>query len=142
MDKLNQQIKAEQELIAKTLLLLHEALHRPHKNEVELAAIASCLHNIYNGIENILKRIFKFQGTDIPSSSSSHKDLLDLAVNLGIISQTLSEQLNPYRGFRHFFVHAYVLMLDEAQLLPLARNLSVVWKQFKNEIERFLVNIT
>jgi len=129
---------AEQELIAKTFLLLHEAWQRPHKNEVELAAIASFLHNVYNGIENILKRIFKFKGIAIPSSSSSHKDLLDTALNIGIISPALAEQLNTYRGFRHFFVHAYVLMLDEEQLLPLANNLPTVWHQFEDEIEAFI----
>lgn len=57
----------------------------------------------YKGMENILKRLLKFKRVEIPSSESSHKDLLNLAVNGNIISQSLSDELDKYRGFRHFF---------------------------------------
>lgn len=52
-----------------------------------------------------------------------------------IISQELSEKLDKYRGFRHFFIHAYGVMLDKEELKPLAENFSEVWNQFEHEIE-------
>jgi hypothetical protein len=41
------------------------------------------------------------------------------------------------RGFRHFFVHGYGIMLDEAQLMPLVEQLPDVWAQFKAELMDF-----
>ena len=52
-----------------------------------------------------------------------------------IISQHLSDKLDKYRGFRHFFIHAYGILLEEEELQPLAENLPKVWKQFEKEIE-------
>ena len=138
MDKLVQEVTAEKEHIAKTLSALGEALSRPDKTIIELAAIGAFLHNIYSGMENILKRILKFEGITLPGSPSSHKDLLDLSVTAGVISQSLSEKLDDYRGFRHFFVHSYGFMLDRKQLIPLAENLPATWAQFETEIELYL----
>lgn len=138
MDKLVQEVTAEKEHIETTLLALSEALSRPEKTIIELAAIGTFLHNIYSGMENILKRILKFQGIAIPGSQSSHKDLLDHSVAAGVISQSLSEELDEYRGFRHFFVHAYSFMLNTGQLIPLAENLPATWAQFETEIELYL----
>lgn len=138
MDKLRQEVTAEKEHIEKTLSALDEALSRPEKTIIELAAIGTFLHNVYSGMENILKRILKFKGITVPGSQSSHKDLLDHSVAAGVISQSLSEELDEYRGFRHFFVHAYGFMLNREQLIPLAENLSVIWVQFETEIELYL----
>jgi len=107
MDKLAQEISIETEYIEKTVVLLDKALNRFEKSEIELSAIGSFLHHCYTGMENIITRILKFRKIKIPSSASSHKDLLNLAVDKKIITQALSDQLDKYRGFRHFFVHAY-----------------------------------
>jgi len=135
--ELKQEILAEKEHILRTLGLLQKTLARPEKEETELAAIGSFIHNVYTGIENILKRILKFKQVTIPNSPASHKNLLDQAVATGIISLALSEDLDDYRGFRHFFVHAYAMFLDETQLIPLAENLPIVWQQFDQEIATF-----
>jgi uncharacterized protein YutE (UPF0331/DUF86 family) len=88
-------------------------------------------------MENLLKRALQHLSVPLPHSASSHKDLLDLAVEQGVIAQALSEDLNAYRGFRHFFVHGYGVMLDAAQLMPLAEELPDVWAAFKVELESF-----
>jgi hypothetical protein len=71
MDKLVQEISIEKDYIRETLDVLQEALHRPEKNVIEWSAIGVCLHHCYTGIENILKRILKFQQILLPSSASS-----------------------------------------------------------------------
>lgn len=135
MDKLNEEISIEKEYIKKTLKLLNEALSRSEKSAIELSAIGSFLHHCYTGMENILNRVLKFKKIKVPRSASSHKDLLSVAVAENIISQDLSDNLDKYRGFRHFFVHAYGILLEEEDLQPLAENLPEVWEKFVQEIE-------
>lgn len=79
-----------------------------HKNKtvVELAATGTFLHNIYNGIENILKQILKLKNIKIANSESWHKDLLNRSISVGVISQDLCDKLYDYLTFRHFFVNA------------------------------------
>ncbi|MFW9990034.1 MAG: hypothetical protein ACFFC3_15410 [Candidatus Odinarchaeota archaeon] len=90
-------------------------------------------------MENLIKRILKFEDISVPSSESWHKDLLDLSVNNNIISLELSNRLDEYRAFRHFFIHGYGINLDKEKLLPLAENLPLLWKDFKLELE-ILIN--
>ncbi len=138
MDKLGEEISIEKDYIEKTLALLDETSNRPEMSLIELSAMGSFLHHCYTGMENILKRILKSRKIQIPGSASSHKDLLNIAVKEDIISQALSEQLDKYRGFRHFFVHAYGVLLEKEELQPLAENLPPIWKQFEQEIENYL----
>jgi len=50
MDELLQDIEAEKEKIGGTLNALEKTLHRKRRTFIELAAIATCLHNTYSGI--------------------------------------------------------------------------------------------
>lgn len=138
MNKLLEEIAIDKEYIEETLKSLRDALNRSEKSVIELSAIGSFLHNIYTGMENILKRVLKFKNIKIPDSVSSHKDLLNVVVDKDIISQELSDKLDKYRGFRHFFIHAYGILLDEDELRPLAEDLPKVWEQFKHENENLI----
>ena len=106
MVDLARRIAAEKENVERALDNLKVAMGRKERSTVELAAIATFLHNTYNGIENILKQGLKAKGVEIPKSETSHKDLLDLSMSNGIIPENLSDQLYEYLTFRHFFVHA------------------------------------
>jgi len=138
MAELQREVQATKEHILATLQALKEALERKERTVVELAAIATFLQNTYNGIENILKRILKYEGISVPLSESWHRDLLNLSVGHQIISSDLSGRLDEYRAFRHFFVHAYGIILDEEKLLPLAENLPDLWNDFESELEAVL----
>ena len=138
MDNLARQILAEKENVEIALGNLKEALSRKEKSVVELAAIGTFLHNVYNGIENILKQILKAKNTEIPKSDTWHKDILNLSATQKIISKKLTDELYEYLTFRHFFVHAYGFMLDEDHLKDLSNNIPNVWNKFMSEIERFL----
>ena len=137
MVDLTRKIAAEKENVEKALANLKVAMDRKERSTIELAAIATFLHNIYNGIENILKQILKTKGTQIPRTETSHKDLLDLSVSIGIIPEKLSDELYEYLTFRHFFIHAYGFMLEEANLDDLARDIPKVWSRFLSAIERY-----
>ena len=137
MVNLARQITAEKENVQRALNNLKDALGRKRKSAIELAAIATFLHNIYSGIENILKQVLKAKGADIPKSETWHKDLLNLAVSTGIIPNKLSDVLYEYLTFRHFFLHAYGFMLEEAHIKDLAIDISSVWLQFLSAIESY-----
>ncbi len=138
MDRFINEIEAEKEQMETTLDALEEAMKRREMTIIELAAIATFLQNTYSGIENSLKRILKFKGISIPSSKSWHKDLLDLSVDKNIISKELSNKLNEYLAFRHFFTHGYGVKLEKEKLIPLAENLPTIWEDFNSEINTFI----
>lgn len=138
MSELSKQILAEKENVEMALSNLKEAMARPKRSVIELSAIATFLHNIYNGIENILKQVLNVKGINIPKSETWHKDLLNSSVSHGIVSKRLSNRLYEYLTFRHFFIHSYGFMLDEGHLKDLANDVPEVWSQFLLEIKRFL----
>ncbi len=105
---------------------------------VELAAIATFLHNSYNGIENILKRVLLSKQIRTKETPTWHKDLLKAAFNAGVISVDLYEAVSSYLSFRHFFVHAYSFTLNWDELKPLVSNLSDTLTRFKTAINACL----
>ncbi len=138
MGDLPKQILAEKENVETALNNLKEAMARTERSVIELSAIATFLHNVYNGVENILKQVLNVKDINLPKSETWHKDLLDLSRLRGIISEGLSDKLYEYLTFRHFFIHAYGFMLDEGHLDDLANNIPEVWAQFLLEIKKFL----
>ncbi|MFZ3207993.1 MAG: hypothetical protein WA140_04055 [Geobacteraceae bacterium] len=134
MDSLPKQIAAEVENVEAALRNLEETMKRQIKTVVELAAMGTFLHNVYNGIENILKQILKLKNIQITREENWHKELLNLSVTHGIISADLSDELYEYLTFRHFFVHAYGFMLEEAPLESLTHNIPRVWSEFISEV--------
>jgi hypothetical protein len=75
MDELQKHILAEKENVEIALENLRLAKSKDEKTVIELAAIGTFLHNIYNGIENILKRVVAAKKIEIPASVTWHKDL-------------------------------------------------------------------
>ena len=138
MDKLHQQILAERENVEIALDNLNLAWERQDKTVVELAAVGTFLHNIYNGMENILKRIILFKDIKIPNSATWHKNLLILSSSMGVLSNALSDDLHEYLTFRHYFVHAYGFMLEESHLEDLVTNIPKFWAQFISETDNFV----
>jgi len=127
-------IEAEYEAMESVLSALPE---RPLSSlsQLEIAGVAALLHNIYNGIENILKQVFQAKIFPIPQGESWHRDLLLAAAKKKIISDLMLTKLKPYLAFRHFFSHAYALDLFPERMEPLAREALSLFREFKSEIE-------
>lgn len=138
MGDLPKQILAEKENVEMALNNLKEAMARAERSVIELSAIATFLHNIYNGIENILKQVLITKGINVPKSETWHKDLLDYSRFHGIITEGTSDKLREYLAFRHSFVHGYGFKLRKGPLEELSNNIPEVWAQFLIEIKKFL----
>ena len=134
MGNLPRQISAEVENVEAALRNLEETMARPIKTVVELAAMGTFLHNVYNGIENILKQTLKLRSIQLAKGENWHKELLNLSVEHGVISAETSDELYEYLTFRHFFVHAYGFMLEEIPLESLVHNIPRVWSKFISEV--------
>jgi hypothetical protein len=104
----------------------------------ELAAMATFVHNCYNGIENVLKRIIVFEGARTEEGSAWHKTLLTVAVDRGIISKDLYMSLSNYLSFRHFFIHAYSFTLRWEDFRPLVEGIANTVDVFMNSIRSHL----
>lgn len=133
-----EKVYAEMENISKVLSELEKVKDKPEKEVVVLAGIGSFLQNIYTGIENILKQLLQYIGTDIPQAPSGHKDLLNLSVEHGFITKTTQDRIGKYLYFRHFFTNAYGFMIEENRLQPLMNDIFSVYNDFKTEIENYL----
>lgn len=128
-------IEAEYEAIEKMLSSLpRKALSELSK--LELAGVATLIHNFYNGIENIIKQLFQAKHLKIPTGPSWHQDLLLTAVKEHIVSEQLADQFKEYLAFRHFFTHGYALDLNYIRIEPLIINISKSFKNFKTEIDK------
>jgi len=131
-------IEAEYEAIEKTLSSL-PAKPLEQLSELEVAGVATLIHNFYNGIENIIKQVFQAKSIKIPADESWHQNLLLTAVKENMISQQLADELKVYLAFRHFVVHAYALDLQPQSIEPLATNIMKVFDKFKSEINKIAV---
>ena len=130
-------IEAEYEAIEKALQSLPQTdLHK--LSSLELAGVAALLHNFYNGIENVLKQLISSRGLSIPSGSTWHRELLEQAIQSGLVSDALCENLKRYLAFRHFFSHAYALELHPERMQPLVSDANRVYAQFRADIDKHI----
>lgn len=139
-EQLKDQCEAEFENIQAVLEELRSIV-RPGKTAytvAELAAIATFLHNAYNGVENVLKRILYYKNMKLRADAAWHKDLLKTASDIGIISNSLHAALSDYLSFRHFFVHAYSFTLRWEELKPLADKIEEIFVEFKAAVISYI----
>lgn len=128
-------IEAEYEAIEKTLAAIPQ---KPlsQLSKLELAGVAVLLNNFYNGVENILKQVFKKLSLKLPEGPAWHQDLINSSINENIISEVLAEEISEYMGFRHFVAHGYAFNLNTERIQELTDSVLNTFKKFKEEINK------
>lgn len=109
-------------------------------NPLELAGFGVYIHNFYNGLENILKRVLLSRRIRIKEGPYWHKELLQRALKEGIIDEELYHKLISYLTFRHYFVHGYAFRLETEKILNLIENIEIVYERFRGQLENVVYN--
>lgn len=137
--QLNEYCEAEFENISAVVceLFLIVKDEKSNYSTAELAAIATFIHNSYNGIENVLKRVAYYRKEILKDTPTWHKDLLKTSFDSGILTEELYASLANYLSFRHFFVHAYSFTLTWEDVKPLAEELRETLETFTEAINSF-----
>ncbi len=138
MVKLNDRIEAELDNVQEVLNRLPSIERFSSIRDLELAGVATLLHNFYNGIENVIKQIMSSRRASIPQGQSWHRDLLDLVLKHKIITKTAWGSLKQFLGFRHFFSHAYSFHLEPERMKPLVKTAPELFDSIKRSIQKFL----
>jgi hypothetical protein len=87
-----------------------------------LALGAVVLHGWYTGLETLLERVARQLDGDVPTGARWHRELLtQLSVEVprvrpAVLDPALVAPLAELLGFRHFFRHAYGVVLDAARI--------------------------
>jgi predicted nucleotidyltransferase len=114
----------------------------------ELRAVASMLHEFYNGVERILERLAVSLGEGMPQGSYWHADLLAQMATArepgrpAVIDEPLRARLKDYLDFRHFFRHAYGYTLEWSQLRWKAERLSTTLTMLGEQLRLFFERLT
>ncbi len=141
MTDIHERIEAEMDNIQRLVELMPQDAGLFDLSDLELAGVGALIHNFYNGIENVLKQVILSSGQQLPAHSSWHRDLVNLGVSKGAISQSTADRLARYLAFRHFFSHGYALDLDKKRIMPLVKDIVSVLVAFKEDIDKATKNI-
>lgn len=105
---------------------------------------ATAVHNIYNGLEEILKHIAADVDGVVPEGDNWHQNLLDQmsveieGVRPPVISGALFRLLTELRQFRHVVRHRYGMELDPARVEDMLAKLEAAFPMFESEFQAFV----
>jgi len=105
--------------------------------------VALNLHGFYSSLERIFEKIAAVVDGTVPAGANWHQELLSqMSIEIpserpAVISDSLREELEVYRGFRHIVRNVYTFQLRPEKIAPLVENLSKVFATAKSEISAF-----
>ncbi len=111
----------------------------------DLMAIGSVLHSLYQGMENILKRIVREIDVNNPITNANwHRELVEITaqeipgVRPKVLEPETKEAAFRYLAFRHTFRNLYGFELDWGRMKPLLAGAPAMIGQFSTDVERFI----
>jgi hypothetical protein len=115
-------------------------------DKFQIAAMSKFISDVYNGIENILKRFCKYLNIKLPIGSFYHTELLLMfssgnKYNCPILFD--DKIFNYFKGilkFRHYVIHGYSFQIDWEMIQPSAIQIEPMALNFKDNVQAFLLN--
>ena len=110
----------------------------------EKTAAAAFLAQFYSGIENILKRLSRFHGVELPTGENWHFDLFKrfcqpehrpLPV---LFDEGLARQPGPFHRFRHVVHHGYGFQIEWSRMGEGLEQVSQLLAEFRSRVEAHL----
>ncbi|MBI2388507.1 MAG: hypothetical protein HYV09_02720 [Deltaproteobacteria bacterium] len=108
-----------------------------------LALAAVSLHGWYTALEAVLERVARQLDGGVPAGHRWHREILtQLSVEVptvrpAVLPSALTQHLADLLAFRHFFRHAYGVLLDGVRLEGKLRVLASVGPQVDEALDRF-----
>jgi len=135
---------AAMEVVVDELVALQRDLSDREPSLREIAAASGFMVQFYTGVENILKRICRHSGIDLPTGDTWHVDLFQyfcVPPHPGLPSlfdATLASQLAPYRRFRHVVLHGYAFQIDWMRMSAGVAGVQDVFARFRSSLADYL----
>ena len=110
----------------------------------EKTAAAAFLAQFYNGIENILKRISRFHGIEIPQGETWHVELFKRFCQPvrppfpGLFDEQFALELAPYRKFRHIVHHGYGFQIEWKRMKDGLDKVEIIFSHFRSLVTEYL----
>lgn len=149
-EELREEIGIELELIEATVkeaLSLYYELRDREPTVREKTAAAAFIAQFYGGVENILKRIHRFNGVPMPTGDSWHIEIFKRFCYPGYVplpvlfDDVLSGDLATFRKFRHVVYHGYGFQLDWERMRDGLAVLEGVHTQLKSAVTAYLSSL-
>jgi hypothetical protein len=144
---LSEFIYIECENIEKTINeinILNNNVFNKSPSNIEIAAMAFFLSSVYNGFENIFKRICNFNNISLPKGEFYHIELMNLFYNSQntelpvLITEEMVPQIRELRKFRHVARQGYVTHLDWERIKPIAVVIEKTYHEFKKHLDNYI----
>jgi len=140
--EINQEISSLEALL-RELKTLKPRLAQKEISNLDLRAAGSILHDFYNGVENIFRRVAQELNGGLPAGEDWHKQLLtDMSLDVKgvrppLVSEDLKLKLQKYLGFRHIFRNVYGFHLEQEQIKVMVKEFPRILSWLKREIAAF-----
>jgi uncharacterized protein YutE (UPF0331/DUF86 family) len=138
-------IRAERELAQMLRYYESHAVALAEGDWGAMSAVSSGIHNVYNGIEDILLSLARDVDDSVPSGASAHQDVLDqmaadvVGTRPALLDPELYESLTELKGFRHLARHKYGFDLKTDKVIDNLKLLQTAFPSFiaaVTELER------
>jgi len=110
-------------------------------HEIAARAIALCVHNVYNGFEQVLEDIALEIDGGKPHGENAHADLIDQMSMAtphrpAVVTPEQTAHFDDLRRFRHLFRHDYGIDLRHDEVIGKFRMISVsLWEGFLTSLD-------
>ncbi|MBK8129049.1 MAG: hypothetical protein IPK53_08940 [bacterium] len=113
---------------------------------MQVTALASVLHAVYNGVESSVISIANETDGAVPTGDRWHRDLLEQMgmaneFREAVLPLPIQLQLQNYLAFRHYYRHAYSFFLRWEELRELVLPLTAVWDQTRTVLNQFAARL-
>ncbi len=131
------------EALLRELETLKPRLAQKEISNLDLRAAGSILHDFYNGVENIFRRVAQELNGGLPAGEDWHKQLLtDMSLDVKgvrppLVSEDLKLKLQKYLGFRHIFRNVYGFHLEQEQIKAMVKEFPRILSWLRREIAAF-----
>jgi len=140
--EINQEILSLEALL-RELETLKPRLAQKEISNLDLRAAGSILHDFYNGVENIFRRVAQELNGGLPAGEDWHKQLLtDMSLDVKgvrppLVSEDLKLKLQKYLGFRHIFRDVCGFHLEQEQIKVMVKEFPRILSWLRREIAAF-----